>query len=192
MCKFCFVNSTSLTWMWNPIEFPRNLTLILIMKTYGSFNELLVANTVPEHTGSDMTVDNMTQVDPKAIGSDSSTQIKLQRHWIGCKGNEYEAPHATIRSPDNIKARVRLRDGSLMEPSKVDRDVIKAVQDDILENPNKYIENWNENNPEHKIPVKEKQSDEQQKKKDESWKEAAWYKDSQQISAAYEEGTRQG
>jgi len=41
----------------------------------------------------------------------------------------------------------------LMEPTRVDKDIIKAVQMDMANNPNKYIENWNENNPDHSLPL---------------------------------------
>jgi hypothetical protein len=55
---------------------------------------------------------------------------------------------------------------------------------------NKYIQNWNENNPDHAIPLKEKQNE--QPKKDESWKEAAWYKEQYQAQTPQKESPRQG
>ena len=70
------------------------------------------------------------------------------------------------------------------------KSLIDAVRQDILNDPNKYIENWNENNLEHAIPLKEKQNE--QPKKDETWKDAQWHKDLQQIIAAEEKNTGEG
>ena len=177
---------------------------ITVMTIYNNFTELAAGtNSVspdvlaklntqqaaPE-TVVDVATNNMTQVKPKVAVDDKQLQDKLKKHWIGCKGLEFEAPHASIRSPDNLKVRIRLRDGSLMDPPKVDKDVIKAVQSDIVNNPNKYFENWNLNNPDHKVLFEEQKQDEQPKK-DESWKDAGWYKEQLQFYAPGEEGAGQ-
>ena len=60
----------------------------------------------------------------------------------------------------------------------------------MAENPDKYVENWNENNPTMLIPTRKRQDE--LRTKDEAWKEADWYKESQQVYATTEEGTGQG
>ena len=79
-----------------------------------------------------MSVFNMTQVTPKVIDPTGKLQDKLAQHWIGCPGLEYEAPHVTIRSQDNKKARLLFSTGGLMEASEVDADIIKIVQADMM------------------------------------------------------------
>lgn len=132
-------------------------------------------------------VDNMTQVEPKVQVADGRLQSILKDTYIGAYPNEYEAPHITIRMPDRRDARLLLSTGELMnKDTKVDKDIIKAVQADMRKDPNKYIQNWNVNNPDHAVPLKKEQQNELPKK-DESWKEAAWYKEAQAILAAPEE-----
>jgi hypothetical protein len=134
----------------------------------------------------DESVENMTRVQPKVMVADGQLQSRLDRTFIGAYQHEYEAPHITVQMKDRRTARLLLSTGQLMESSSVDKDIIKAVQADMQNNPNKYIANWNENNPEHQIPLtKEKQNE--LPKKDESYKEASWYKESQKVSQPYEE-----
>ena len=151
------------------------------MKTYNSFGDLAADNmTTASGLVSDMTVFNITQVSPKVAAGNSKLQAYLNKHWIGSKGLEYESPHITIEQQfgDRHAARLLLSTCELMESTKVDKEVIKAVQHDMAQNPNKYIGNWNENNPDHAMPLKQEKQNEQPQK-DESWKEAQWYKDSQ-------------
>ena len=51
-------------------------------------------------------------------------------------------------------------------------------------NPNKYIENWNENNPDHAMPLKEQQHE--LSTKDESYKETTWWKEQQERERFFE------
>ena len=148
------------------------------METYNSFNELAATNMQDECPNVYFAAtDNMTQVTPKVSVSDGQLQAKLKKTWIGSKGLEYEVPHVTVEQQfgDRHIARLLLSTGQLMEKSRVDPDIIKAVQDDMSSNPNKYIKNWNENNSHKKVPLKEDKNDTY--KKDETWKEAAWYKE---------------
>jgi len=166
------------------------------MQSYNSFNELAAANMTPECVGSGMSlfneiIDNMTQVMPKVVVSDKQLQDKLNKIFIGARGKEFEVPHTTIRTRDKREARLLLSTGELMEMSKVDKDIIEAVKADMKANPDKYIKNWNENNPDHAIPLKQEKQNELQTK-DESWKEEAWYKEQQRLHASDEEGTWQG
>ena len=107
------------------------------MKTYNSFGEMADDQNGGDGTMSDMSAFNaatinMTQVAPKIMVTDTKLQAYLQKHWIGCNGLEYEVPHITIKQNfgDNLTARLLLSDGQLMEPSGIDREVIKAVQVD--------------------------------------------------------------
>ena len=168
-------------------------------RTFNSFNELVDAppfggarnsdfqdndkiHVAGDITAFDAAVANMTQVTPKVVVPDGQLQAKLKQHWIGCRGREYETPHITIRAPNEDLARLLLRTQELMEPSKVDKDVIEAVKKDLRNNPNKYIDNWNENNPNHAIPLPQEKNE--LSKKDESWKNADWYREQQRISAS--------
>ena len=132
---------------------------------------------------------NMTQVTPRP--TDKKLQSTLDKIFIGCRGRERsEDPHVTIRVNREQVARVRLSDGGVMSNTGVHDDIVEVVQNDVLANPNKYIQNWNENNPNMTIPLVEEKQNELPTK-DESYKEAEWYKKSQQIYVPDEEGTGQ-
>ena len=85
-------------------------------------------------------------------------------------------------------------DNKILSDTGVDNDIIEAVQADIREDPNRhndYIKEWNKNNFDHTTPLKDVPNE--LPTKDESYKEAKWYKDAQQAaSMAYEEGTWEG
>ena len=69
-----------------------------------------------------------------------------------------------------------------MESSEVDAEIIKAVQADMRSSPAKYIRTWNENNPDHAVPLpQERQND--QPTNDESYKDTDWYREQQRILA---------
>jgi len=157
------------------------------METYNSFNELAVANIKDEFpTVHFSATDNMTRVSPKVSVSDGQLQAKLDNTFVGAYQWEYEAPHVTIRSKDGKTARLLLSTCELMEPTKIDKDIIKAVQHDMINHQRKYVDNWNENNPNHFISLEENKNE--LPSKTETWKDAAWYKEAQRISSSDEEG----
>jgi len=161
------------------------------METYNSFNELAAANMKDEFPNVHfLATDNMTRVSPKVSVSDGQLQAKLDNTFVGARQREYEAPHVTVeqRVGDKPKARLLLSTCQLMESTTVDPDIIKAIQMDMRNNPEKYIKNWNENNPHKQLPLPQQKNE--QSKKDEMWKEAAWYKE-QQTFTAEEKNTRQ-
>jgi hypothetical protein len=179
--------------------------------TFNSFGELLSANTVPENKQitkyfdtspvpeaqespvvnaesvlTDASVENMTQVEPGVQVADSKVRAKFKGVFVGCRQREYEAPHVTIRMPDERIARLLISTGQVMDKNtKVDSDIIEAVQADMKRDINKYIANWNENNADHAIPLKQEKQNELPKK-DESYKETAWYREQQRIQETTE------
>lgn len=161
-----------------------------IMSVHSSFNELMESQ---NRDVSDMIQNmslNMTKIEPDIVVSDARLQVKLNNCFIGCRQREgKEAPHITIEQyfDDWPDTRLLLSTGEEMNPSKVDKDIIKAVQADMLKDPDKYIRSWNKNNPDRALPLRGKQNE--QPKKDESWKEEKWYKESQEVLRIYEEDT---
>ena len=137
---------------------------------------------------SDVTAFNMTQAQPKVADPSGKIQDQLNKTFVGCRQRERnEPPHITIRTADNRVARIEISNGNVMEGASGDSDTVDIVQKDLKENPNKYIKNWNDNNPDMQIPFIQEKQDELPKK-DESYKETEWYKDSQSFSATDEEG----
>lgn len=135
-------------------------------------------------------VENMTQAQPKVTDPSGKIQDQLNRTFIGCRQRECnEPPHVTVRTPDNRVARIEISNGDVMAGSKGDSDIVEMVQKDLKNNPNKYIKNWNDNNPDMQISlIQEKQNE--PSTKDESYKDAEWYKESQQFYASNEEDSR--
>jgi hypothetical protein len=171
----------------NAVVEPQSKRLMSLFTTENVESNTGDVGTQMANTTVDVSVDNMTQVEPKVQVADKQLQDRIRDVFIGAYPKEYETPHVTIRQRNKGQARLLLKTGEVMESTKVDKDIIKAVQADMKVDPTKYARNWNENNPEHAIPIKEEKQHELPKK-DEAYKEAAWYKEQQRLSQTYEKG----
>lgn len=76
----------------------------------------------------DVTLENMTQVQPKVVDPSGKLQNILKDTYIGCRGRERsEPPHVTIRNPDGRESRIEIETGVVMEGSRGNKEIVKLV-----------------------------------------------------------------